>query len=70
MVAEAAKELGVSDINGNTPPSIRSLKFLLPSIILGKRENTEASKKWESWLYRLTPDVLLPMSLMAGGTPK
>ncbi|CAN0484131.1 unnamed protein product, partial [Hapterophycus canaliculatus] len=30
VVAELAKEYGFTDVGGESPPSIRSLRFLLP----------------------------------------
>ena len=66
VIAEAAKELGVTDINGSIPPSIRSLKFLIPSLVYGKDDNPNPFIKT---LLGLVPDVLLPMSLMEGGPP-
>jgi len=68
VVAELAKTLGVTDVTGNIPPSIRSLKFLVPSIVLNQ---FEVPSVWlEDLLMQLVPDVLLPMSFMAGGPPK
>jgi dehydrogenase/reductase SDR family protein 1 len=67
VVAEVAREEGVVDINGSTPPSIRSLKFLAPAVILGRME--EKKPALEKFLKRWTPDILLPMSFMAGGPP-
>ena len=66
VIAEAAKERGVTDINGSIPPSIRSLKFLIPSLVYGKDDNPNPFIKT---LLGLVPDVLLPMSLMEGGPP-
>jgi dehydrogenase/reductase SDR family protein 1 len=68
VVAEVAKEMGIMDESGRTPPSIRSLKFLLPSVLLGRMRSY--SPQLENLLVSLSPDILLPMSLMAGGPPQ
>ena len=75
MTAEVAKRYDIKDpISNYVPPSIRSLKFLIPSLILGSLKLSSAEKtkwKWlESWLISLLPDILLPMSLMAQGAPE
>jgi len=62
VVAELAQEYGFKDENGNQPPSIRSLKFLLPTY--GMDEETR--KKVPSWLI---PDWKLPFFIMANGAP-
>ena len=65
VAAEAAKALGVRDIDGNLPPSIRSLRFLIPALVLGGERELPAPLK--SLLLHLSPDILLPMSAMEGG---
>lgn len=67
VAAEAAKLLGVVDVDGNLPPSIRSMKFLIPGLVLAKVKN--ASKEFEAALVKFAPDILLPMSVMEGGAP-
>lgn len=62
VVAELAKEYGFTDENGNQPPSIRSLKFLLPAY--GMDEETR--EKVPAWLI---PDWKLPFFVMANGAP-
>ena len=62
VVAELAEEYGFTDIDGTTPPSIRSLKFLVPAYGLDE----ETRKKVPSWLI---PDWKLPFSFMAQGRP-
>lgn len=62
VVAELAQEYGYSDVNGKQPPSIRSLKFLIPAY--GMDEETR--QKVPSWLI---PDFKLPFWVMAGGKP-
>jgi dehydrogenase/reductase SDR family member 1 len=66
VIAEAAKELNVIDMNSSIPPSIRSLKFLIPSLVYGKIESRSALLKS---VLNLVPDILLPMSFMEGGPP-
>lgn len=62
VVAELAQEYGFTDEFGKQPPSIRSLKFLLPAY--GMDEETR--KKTPSWLI---PDWKLPFFVMANGAP-
>lgn len=73
VVAEVAREHKIVDLSGSTPPSIRSLKFLLPAVILGKmgreRRDSDRGRLLQKWLQILAPDILLPMSVMAGGAP-
>jgi hypothetical protein len=53
---------------GSLPPSIRSLRFLIPAVVLGRmREQDRAGL--EQTLMRWVPDLYVPMSLMAGGPP-
>jgi NAD(P)-dependent dehydrogenase (short-subunit alcohol dehydrogenase family) len=67
VVAELAKIFGVTDLQGNLPPSIRSVKFLLPSLILN---NFKTPPQYlEDFLVKYTPDILLPMFIMQGGPP-
>jgi dehydrogenase/reductase SDR family protein 1 len=62
VVAELAAEYNFTDINGKRPPSIRSLRFLLPTYGFDKstREKIPVS---------LIPDWKLPFWLMAQGQP-
>ena len=62
VVAELAQEYQFTDINGSTPPSIRSLKFLLPAY--GMTE--EQRSKVPAWMI---PDWKLPFWVMASGRP-
>jgi len=62
VVAELSKEYGFTDENGRQPPSIRSLKFLLPAY--GFDEETR--KKVPDWII---PDWKLPFFIMANGEP-
>ena len=67
VVAEYAKKFGIIDISGTTPPSIRSLKFLIPSLLFANVKSLDSKTK--ELAISLTPDFLLPMSLMSGGPP-
>ena len=72
VVAEVARKRGIADKDGESPPSIRSLRFLLPAVILGRmgKERREgAGKGFRDWLVKSAPDVLLPMAFMEGGAP-
>jgi len=73
VVAEVARAEGVVDVSGMQPPSIRSLRSLIPAIVLGKMGATsrqsEQGRSIESFLTSWTPDFLIPMSLMSGGAP-
>ena len=60
VVAELAQEYGFTDVNGNVPPSIRSLQFLIPSY---------ASDQFPAaWMDKI-PDWKLPFWVMAQGQP-
>jgi hypothetical protein len=62
VVAELAEEYGFVDITGKVPPSIRSLRFLLPTYGMTKeqRESVDPS---------LIPNWKLPFWIMAQGKP-
>ena len=62
VVAELAQEYGFVDINGQQPPSIRSLRFLLPAYAM---DETMRQRIPTSWI----PDWKLPFWLMASGRP-
>ena len=62
VVAELAKEYGFTEDDGRTPPSIRSLRFLLPSYAMDE----VTRKNVPSWLI---PDIKLPFWIMAQGQP-
>ncbi|CAN0010785.1 unnamed protein product, partial [Ectocarpus fasciculatus] len=64
IVAELAKQYGFTDVGGDTPPSIRSLRFLLPTYLFPKLlpEGTKIDTS-------SVPDWLLPMFIMANGKP-
>lgn len=62
VVAELAQEYDFTDIDGKRPPSIRSLKFLLPAYGMDQ----EMREKVPEWLI---PDWKLPFWIMANGAP-
>jgi dehydrogenase/reductase SDR family protein 1 len=62
VVAELAQEYGFTDRHGRVPPSIRSLRFLLPSYAF----DASTRDKIPSWLI---PDWKLPFWVMAQGAP-
>jgi len=62
VVAELANAYGFSDVDGSNPPSIRSLKFLLPSYGFDKKIKERIPVSW-------IPDWKLPFWLMAQGQP-
>mmetsp|Transcript_27889 Transcript_27889/g.81920 ORF Transcript_27889/g.81920 Transcript_27889/m.81920 type:complete len:470 (-) Transcript_27889:199-1608(-) len=68
VVAELAKELGFTDVDGSTPPSIRSLKFILPGFVFPQIEK-ESGKPLPSFITDNIPDYLLPWSVFEGGPP-
>jgi len=68
VVAELAKELGFTDLNGRTPPSIRSLKFILPSFVFPQIEKKKGTAL-PSWISDNVPDYLLPWSVFSSGPP-
>jgi dehydrogenase/reductase SDR family member 1 len=62
VVAELAEEYGFVDVNGSRPPSIRSLKFLLPMYGMNESMRLKFGSKW-------IPDWKLPFWIMAQGQP-
>lgn len=62
VVAELASEYNFTEEDGSTPPSIRSLRFLLPAY--GFDEETRAKVD-----PNLIPDWKLPFFIMANGEP-
>ena len=69
VAAEVAKRNNVKDNNGLTPPSIRSLKWLIPSLVLHSDFGKKLTDEAKSNLIKNTPDWLLPMFVMKGGPP-
>ena len=66
ITAEIARRYQLIDpISGIIPPSIRSLKFLLPSIILAQIKNPQQRAALQDFIISCSPDILLPMSVMA-----
>ena len=68
VVAELAKELGFTDIDGRTPASIRSLQFILPEFVFPRIEKQSGSPL-PNWIKNNVPDYLLPWSTFSGGPP-
>ena len=68
VVAELANELGFTDIDGQTPPSIRNLKFILPSFVFPQIEK-QNGVSLPSWIKDNVPDYLLPWSIFSSGPP-
>lgn len=68
VVSELAKELGFTDEDGRLPPSIRSLKFILPNFVFPQIEK-ESGSPLPSWITDNVPDYLLPWSTFSGGPP-
>ena len=62
VVAELAQEYGFTDIDGTVPPSIRSLKFLLPTYGFDDTLRKQIP-------VDLIPDWKLPFWVMAQGAP-
>lgn len=70
VVAELAKEFDFTDVDGNIPPSIRSLKYLLPNFVFPLIEKEmEEGKEIPAWVKDNIPDVLLPWSTFSSGPP-
>lgn len=68
VVAELAKEFYFTDTDGNQPPSIRSLQYLLPNFVFPQVEK-EAGKPVPGWIKNNVPDILLPWSTFSSGPP-
>lgn len=69
IIAEVAKRYGIVDPETKvTPPSIRSLKYLIPALFLRARSE-EFRQKYAPLVLKLSPDWLLPMSLFGSGDP-
>jgi dehydrogenase/reductase SDR family protein 1 len=62
VVAELAEEYGFTDVNGRRPPSIRSLRFLLPAYAFDEATRN----KVPDWLI---PNWKLPFWVMSQGAP-
>lgn len=68
VVAELAREMGFTDVDGRTPPSIRSLQFILPNFVFPQIEK-ESGKPMPDFVLNNVPDWLLPWSVFSGGPP-
>lgn len=62
VVAELAEEYGFRDENGKRPPSIRSLRFLLPNYVWDEYTRN----RFPPWLI---PDIKLPFWMMSQPPP-
>jgi len=70
VAAELADDKGYTDVDGTTPPSIRNLRFLLPSFVFPQIEKESQGKATvPAWIKENIPNVLLPWSLFASGPP-
>lgn len=67
VVAELAAQLGFEDEGGRRPPSIRSLRFLLPNYVFPAVR--KQGLPVPDWLDDKVPDVLLPWAVFSGGPP-
>lgn len=68
VVAELARELGFTDVDGRTPASIRNLKFILPGIVFPQIEKQRGTSL-PGWIKDNVPDYLLPWFVFSGGPP-
>ena len=68
VVAELAKEFGFAEDDGSVPPSIRSLRYLLPNFVFPAIEK-DAGQPVPAWVRDNVPDVLLPWSVFSSGPP-
>ena len=68
VVAELAQEFGFTDVNGRRPPSIRSLRYLLPNFVFPQIESS-SGKPVPDWIKANIPDILLPWSVFSSGPP-
>jgi len=70
VVAELANEFGFDDVDGNRPPSIRSLRYLLPNFVFPAIEKElEDGQELPAWIKSNVPDILLPWSTFSSGPP-
>jgi len=70
VVAELAKEFGFTEADGSQPPSIRSLKYLLPNFVFPTIEkDLEDGQEIPSWIKDNVPDFLVPWSTFSSGPP-
>lgn len=70
VVAELATEFDFDDADGKRPPSIRSLKYLLPNFVFPSIEKElEDGKEIPAWIKDNVPDILLPWSTFSSGPP-
>eukprot|EP00529_Nitzschia_sp_RCC80_P012073 CAMPEP_0113451628 /NCGR_PEP_ID=MMETSP0014_2-20120614/6434_1 /TAXON_ID=2857 /ORGANISM="Nitzschia sp." /LENGTH=561 /DNA_ID=CAMNT_0000342985 /DNA_START=182 /DNA_END=1868 /DNA_ORIENTATION=+ /assembly_acc=CAM_ASM_000159 len=68
VVAELAREFGFTDVDQSRPPSIRSLRYLLPNFVFPSIEK-ESDQPIPEWVKSNVPDILLPWSVFSSGPP-
>lgn len=69
VTAELAKRYQLRDRkSGIIPPSIRSLKFLIPSLLF-RNQAQIVRDKLEQAVINVSPDILLPFAVLASGSP-
>jgi len=69
VVAELAEKYDFTDENGNRPPSIRSLKFLIPAYGLNGIDEKLKENLKKFGLFQIIPDWKLPFWIMENGAP-
>jgi len=69
VVAELADEFQFNDSNGQRPPSIRSLQYLLPNFVFPTIEKQNGGKPVPDWIKNNIPNYLLPWSTFSSGPP-
>ena len=69
VVAELAKEIGFTDVDGTVPASIRNLQFILPGIVFPQMKKKNGQGSVPDWIKNNVPDVLLPWFIFSGGPP-
>lgn len=68
VVAELAAEFDFTDVDMSRPPSIRSLRYLLPNFVFPTIEK-ESGRPIPDWIKNNIPDLLLPWSVFSSGPP-
>ena len=69
VVAEFAKKIGFTDVDGSVPASIRNLQFILPGIVFPQIEKKNGQRSVPGWIKNNVPDILLPWFIFSGGPP-
>ena len=68
VVAELAKEFSFTDVDGTSPSSIRSLRYLLPNFVFPQIE-AESGSPVPDIIKENIPDILLPWAVFSSGPP-